>query len=238
MENSHFLTDADVRKLRDMARRVGGGNGSQRPVPKRRRHPFGATSSSPASIALCYKNIGPAAFAPPTETEPAAITPSAVIEQAVRIFDFEKLAVDDRTAQDKLLGSETFYDAINVCFEKQVIADDGGPNKRGPVRVEGFLREYAELESPGGNLLRETVFVITDILYPVSIIKGRTTTAVAAGQSFAITDIELRWGRHPGLTTVSVQNPAPNWSSPPNGYCLAMQQHNGTWIAIDLECVP
>ena len=54
MANLHGLTDADLRKLRDVARRVGAGRTSQRPVAQRRRNPGGGSAPAPDPGLVVY----------------------------------------------------------------------------------------------------------------------------------------------------------------------------------------
>lgn len=85
--NAYFLSDVDVRKLRDIARRVGSGRSSQRPVSKRRRNPNGGASARKTETVefLITKTIQGASFdAPANKLTPVTFV-AKVLESSVSL---------------------------------------------------------------------------------------------------------------------------------------------------------
>lgn len=102
-----------------------------------------------------------------------------------------------------------------------------------PVIVRGYQDDwniYAE-----SSVTEERVFVLSQIYYPITIMKAVTTMTVT-GSAFSVGTMTLLWGRDPGVSTIaSVANPD-GWEGDNGAYCLIMQLTDGTWQAIDLAC--
>lgn len=103
-----------------------------------------------------------------------------------------------------------------------------------PVIVRGYIDpEWSRSDGEGGAE-DTTVFVITNPIFPVTIIKGLTQGAVAGG-SATVDNLVTLWGRDPGVSSLTAINPN-SWDSDDNDYALVMQKSDGTYQLIDLDC--
>jgi hypothetical protein len=123
-------------------------------------------------------------------------------------------------------------DCVNPIWSTQIKAGTT-TNADKPVIVRGFQDVWNIYT--GGSVVERTVFVLSAIFYPVTIMKGLSQGAVT-GSAFTVDNLTLLWGREPGVSSIaSVANPD-SWEADDNSYCLIMQLTDGTWQAIDLAC--
>lgn len=229
----HFLTAAEARKLRDIARRVGAGGTSQRPVARRRRNPGGGGGGQKASVtqvAMLLKSLQPATYSytagPPlvAEVEPSALATEAIIEL---VFEEEGPAAPLVGKKDPETEEVKKLDAVNISWPTDIYATTSRL-----MLVEGYVRSYL-VDGPEGEE-RKLYFAVTAPLNPLTMVRG-TTTAAVTGAAWTMQNVVTLWGRPVSGTIGPVANPSA-WTSDAGAYALAMQLPDGSWRGLDLQC--
>lgn len=125
------------------------------------------------------------------------------------------------------------YDVSNPIWPEDILAGSETPEHPGkPIIAKGKIKVIRFSEEPDDF---KEVFFLEWITYPITIISGRTTTAVNGGP-FSAHTLKVLWGRDPELTVINnIINPD-GWTSDIDAYCLIMQTLEGKWQAIDLAC--
>jgi hypothetical protein len=142
---------------------------------------------------------------------------------AVRVF--EKETVDDL---HKLTYHST-YPVINPLWP-EIIKAGTTTNADKPVVARGYLDVWKF-----GDDQEETVFVLTQLIYPISIVRGTTSTSVSGTGSITVGSLQVLWGRDPEVSTISVANPE-GWDGPNPSVVYALQVTDGTWLALYITC--
>lgn len=140
-----------------------------------------------------------------------------------------------QSVQDSLLAVEgddsaaLKLPALNPIWTEIIKASE---TVRGAVIVTGSRETRNVYET--GNPSKKEVWIIDNVIYPVTIIKGVTQQTVSGGD-FMMTVGEVLWGRRPEETQIMAKNPD-NWTGNNGAYALAMRRTDGLWQAIDLAC--
>jgi hypothetical protein len=252
MADLHGLTTADIRKLRDIARKVGGGSGSQRPVMRRRRNPGGSPSGRgglrtgsgiTVDIQLAYvvKQI-PARTTGMTynaeEVTGLVVNPGASVgDDAVLplVLDDTLKFVNEKWPDDHptKAGQIMKLRGLNHCWDWPIFGANGkgypdGTANSQPIWALGFQSEPVEDEPPDFNVIW--------IDNPVTLIEALTTSAVA-GETFDVDTASVLWGlKHKATKFSGVLNPG-GWDSDDNARALITRDiETNALVAIDLAC--
>lgn len=133
----------------------------------------------------------------------------------------------------KLKFEGTTYPVINPIWP-EIIKAGTTTDADKPVVAIGYLDKW----NLGDDTVEE-VFVLKNVIYPISIIKGTSTGVVSGTGPITIGTISLLWGRDPRVdslpTTISVANPE-GWEGPSSSIVYAMQVVDGTWLALYVTC--
>lgn len=146
---------------------------------------------------------------------------NAVIPMVRDELAFSARLNDDEDEQIKLK-------AINPVWPT-IIKAGTTTNADKPVVVTGYTTTVGEGEGA------EEVFIITNVIYPLTILKGLCQGAVS-GSSFTADNLVVWWGRDPGVSSISaIANPA-SLDGDDNAVCVIMQITDGTWVCLGIEC--
>lgn len=222
------LVIEDIRILREVIRWWRGRGGSRRPVPTRRRTRGGGGRSSIFGILIADL---PGCTVEYLAASPwSSSTPGTVAEAVIPLSS----------------GNGTFNARLNAAEDDQVKLYAVNPawpfiTKAGttfgadkPVMVLGYEVTLDVSGTP------TPAFIVEQVIYPLTIIKGLTTAAVT-GSAFTIDGVSVLWGRDPredtgdAAETVSVANDFA-WDADDNATCYAMEIVGGTFVAIQLAC--
>lgn len=125
------------------------------------------------------------------------------------------------------------YPVVN-CFWPEIIKAGTTNNEDKPVIARGYLTEW-----DFGDDITQTVFVITNLVYPLTIISGTSVAAVTGSGDITVTSINLLWGRNPIVdgspASIASANPE-GWEGPAGALVYAMQIVDGTWLTLYLTC--
>jgi hypothetical protein len=145
-----------------------------------------------------------------------------------------------RDAQGTEFTGSLKYPAVNPVWENDIIAGTGdvpiGQTEPEPIPViaTGYIDTWIVYVQGQGEVPKEA-FIIQAINYPVAIIEGRTSTAVATGQAFDATVFKVLWGRPLNVTEMKgIKNLIGDADD--NAYCLVMICNDGSYQALDLAC--
>lgn len=248
MPDLYGLSERDLRKLRDIARRVGSGGGSQRPVTRRPRNPGGGKSGglnlggfvADVQLAILTKTI-PARTQSLSytgeEVSTVSITGGVPQDEAAIPLIYEDPSLKHTVWSDDhptKAGQIKRLPAVNLFWDYQIFAGNGRDTGGGfansqPIWSLGFITE--------GSEPFEEFFNIIWIDNPVTLIQALTTTAVGAGAAFNVDTATVQWGlMHKGTKINGVRN-QPGWDANDNARALITRSViDNAWVAIDLEC--
>lgn len=185
--------------------RMTGAGAIRHPKPRRVRGRGGGSTLT--QRALLFKTLPPATYSitqsggSPSE---AHVAPSAKVEQCVIPLRWE--TIDDEDEETSGPGRKlvhrandeeeiVIYDAVNCCWPTHLVAGTGaaimdeseppeptGETNPPPMLVEGELRTYQVTEGEGEEeeTVTKQVFVILDVINPLTVITGTTAAAIDA----------------------------------------------------------
>lgn len=155
-------------------------------------------------------------------------------DQAVIVCDKKRMDSDDEDSPHQFQAVER-YPVINA-FWPEIIKAGTTNNEEKPVIARGYLTEWNL-----GDEITQTVYVITNLVYPLTIISGTSASAVTGSGNIEVSSINLLWGRNPQVdgspSTISVAN-TEGWEGPAGAKVWAMQIKDGTWMALYVTCPP
>jgi hypothetical protein len=119
---------------------------------------------------------------------------------------------------------------LNIKWPYEIRADF---SDKKVVLVSGTI-ETRNVYAGGGDPGEKKVFVVRDLIYPPRIVAGTVSSSVAGGDWVQSVDKVLT-GRPLQETSIQVTNPD-EWDSDAQAYAVAIEDNEGNWYGIDLEC--
>jgi hypothetical protein len=147
-------------------------------------------------------------------------------DAAVKLFHKSR---DDEESPHKIIAKGETYPIVNPIWPEIIKAGTTDDEDK-PVVVVGYLDKWAF-----GDGIVQTVFVLKNVIYPITIVKGTTSSSVSGAGNITVGNLEVLWGRDPKSTTISVANPE-GWEGPNPSVVIAMQIVDGTWLALYVTC--
>lgn len=197
---------------------------------------------------ILYKPVKGMTMSVGDGTDPPTInhqyTPEAVILLQKHLSDPNDTDSEHKIeAQSKLTGG---YGAINLIWPTDIPAGDWlnppqggspGDDALAPVIVVGYVDIWNVSGESSQDVEKKPVFVIRNVIFPVTIIKGNVDYVTGSFELPA--GYQVLWGKdpHPPGANKSIKDVI-NPFGAGQGYALIMQTPSGQFQCIDLGCPP
>jgi hypothetical protein len=222
------LTEKDRKAVAELLRRGGVGRTSSRPVPTRRRVRDGGGGAT-QTLGILIADV-PATTVTYTASSPwSKIDPG---EAADAIIPVRRDGTEFKARLNEAEDDQVKVRAINPIWP-EIIKAGTTTDADKPVVVVGYETRWPV--TVGEETSDVDAFVITNVIYPVTILKGLADGASSGSSNVTVDGLSVVWGRNPGVSSVSAANPE-SWTIANNAYVLVIQKPDGTWLIIDHGC--
>jgi hypothetical protein len=220
------LSESDRKKVNDLLNRPPGRR-SSRPVPTRRRDRTGAPAQRDI-FGLLVADVP--AISVNYNTGDPILTPgqtNAAVYPLYKDVDGDGLSLF-------AAGGASAIRAINPLWP-EIIKAGTTTDADKPVVVRGYVDNAWVIADGEEDTQTVTAFVLTNVIYPVTIMAGQAQGAVSGSGNVTLDNLSVLWGRNPGTSTISAANPEA-WDGDDNAVAFAIQIPDGTWRLIYLAC--